>query len=190
MAKAGRKRKSVIREPNGRISRMVMRDIDARPPAAVKRLFDAAVRGFADPVYGSVLGQLYAQDKLTAEQFEAGKRWSRLFALYLSATQAPLPYPKAIAIGFSDKSADVDPDTFEGQMEARKHQQIVQSMTEAHAVLSIRGMLVENAMRRLCEGVGQLPAGKVEMDRALEGLNALSNFWELTREADNVRNGA
>ena len=48
------------------------------PPAQIKRLFDAALRGAADPLYGTSLGLLYAGREITAQELAAGTAYAKL----------------------------------------------------------------------------------------------------------------
>ena len=48
------------------------------PPAQIKRLFDAALRGAADPLYGTSLGLLYAGREITTQELAAGTAYAKL----------------------------------------------------------------------------------------------------------------
>ncbi len=47
------------------------------PPAQIKRLFDAALRGAADPLYGTALGLLYANQEITTQELAAGTAYAK-----------------------------------------------------------------------------------------------------------------
>jgi hypothetical protein len=177
----GPARKIAIREPNGRISRIVEKEIDATSPATAKRLMEAALRGQADAVYGTHIGRLFIDGKLSPHEFEAGKRWDRLRRLYADAMRAPSPDPRSVSIdgGGGGFAPDVDSDA--GMEEAKRHRQITRAWYEAMGHLNIWcGGLEIKAMQRLCEGQGLAPEGMMGLIRAKEALGALVVFWDLT----------
>lgn len=180
---AKRKTKIVpVREPSGRLARSTEEEINALPPATARRMRDAAARRMADPVWGSQLGRLFLEGKLSASQFEAGKRWGSLVRSWHRAIGAPKPYPGEGPIAFMGtvRAANVDDDpsldTEEGKLLRRKRLALGSDMQQAHAVLIGAGMLAERAVRATCED-NEVPVGALGMMNLQCGLSWLSRHW-------------
>jgi hypothetical protein len=166
------KRNVIEREPSGRVSRSVVKALDGVPPTEAKRLRDAAVRGMQAPEWGTEIGRLFLEGKISSPLFEAGKRWGRLVVAYHKAIGAPSPYPRSMDLGrVRGKSTNYDPDTRE----------IITAMTEAHAVLSSYGYDIERAVRNVCEE-NEATVGARSAEYLIRGLKALALFWGLTTE--------
>lgn len=178
----------VVREPNGRMSRSVAKELDAISPTEVRRLVDAALCGLRDQQWGTELGRLFLLKKIDVTQYEAGKRWARLVACFHKATAAPPPNPKAHTFASGGRSHEPDPDSEEGQKIAELDVEIIASMREAHAVLIGAGKLAENAVRMICE-LDQVPYGALMMNALRTGLDWLALHWGLTTQPSNVRRG-
>ena len=96
-----RKRKLVqAREPNGRIQR----EPRLTPVANVKRIRDELVRISGHAEFGSELGRLFLQHKITARMYAAGNQWARMAASAAHAMQGPTANPKSLVIGESGTS--------------------------------------------------------------------------------------
>jgi hypothetical protein len=174
-----------IREPNGRLSRTD--DIASHAPTAIKRLRDAALRGMADAEWGTELGRLFLEGRITAEHYAAGKKWGRTVVAYHQAIGAAPPYPKAVAFGDArGRSPDPDPASHEGKRLTARDKAIIQNMQEAHAVLIGAGILAERAVRSVCES-NECPVGQVGLDALQRGLYWLGDFWGLTKKPRHVR---
>lgn len=186
--RSGRKRKSgliIVREPNGRPSRTHY-SAKQCSPAEVRRLRDAALSDMQAPEWGMQIGRLFLAGKLTADRFEAGKRWATMAAEYHEAIGAK-PFPGAIAIEKRGHSHPVDPDSNAGQKQATSEIAAVLEMQLAHAVLIGAGCLAEYSVRSVCER-DEAPVGIEGLDALDRGLMWLSQHWGLTPSPKNVRN--
>ena len=76
-AKAGRPAQAGERHACGKLKPQKDRNAGT-PPAQIKRLFDAALRGAADPLYGTSLGLLYAGREITTQELAAGTAYAKL----------------------------------------------------------------------------------------------------------------
>jgi hypothetical protein len=178
------KRKSLAyREPNGRIQRepngKAQRDqYRLTATSEVKRLRDAALLGMRDPLWGTEIGRLYLTGKITATAFAAGKRWAEQAVQYSQALCSPAPDPRAVS--FDRSGGDVlDPDSYDGRREARRHERAVASFIDAHVALKSIGGASERAVRHVCER-DQMLVGHESLMALIRGLGALAGFWGLT----------
>lgn len=176
----------VVREPNGRLSRTTEAAINARAPAAVKRLMQAAMSGMADKEWGTELGRLLLGGKIDEPLFEAGLRWARLVTQYYKATNTPSPHPRSAAFVGGGKAMEPDPDSEEGQKIAEIEIVLCKDMQEAHGVLFGAGMLAERQVRATCEH-GALVVTPHELLALRTGLEWLALHWGLTTQPKNVR---
>jgi hypothetical protein len=181
MTRKGRKRRVGPREPGGRLVRSTAEPDRSYAPAAIKRLTDCAIAGVADAAYGTVLGRLYLEGRLSAAQFAAGQRFDRLTRRYLQAIAAPRRDPRSIGLGDGPRSADSDPDSPAGREQMEDHRTTIAAMGAARAVLAGCGKAAESAVRGLCE-VGELPAGWSGHSALAAGLSALAGHWRLGRD--------
>lgn len=175
------RRKSVlvpVREPNGRLLRDVERMVDARPPAEVRRLRDAASAGMAAPEWGTELGRLFLAGKIGPRIFETGKRCARLFAAYRKAIASPLEAPTSSAFVNEGRRRDADPDTLEGQRDAIRDGKIMDAAEEAFAVLDCVGADKRRVVEAVCER-NETPIGEVGLDNLRLGLAWLGQHWGL-----------
>lgn len=169
------KRKSLAqREPNGRIQR----EPQLPPPSEVRRLRDAALSGMRDPLWGTEIGRLYLAGKITAVGFAAGKRWGEQAVLYSRALCSPSPDPKAVCFDRSGGDS-LDPDSYEGRKEARRHERAVTSFIDAHVALKSISGAAERVVRLVCER-DEMLAGHENLLALVNGLSALAGFWGLT----------
>jgi hypothetical protein len=179
MAKKNAKVLVVIREGTGRPSRAIADDIKACTPAQVRRLRDAALKGMHDEEWGWEIGRLFLQGKISADQFEAGKRWRRLLTAWRNASGMPKPDPKALQIPPEPRTIQADPDTDKGKVDAEREMELAGRMRGAHAVLCSYGKIMENDVRRTVED-DQAPVGQEGLERVVKGLSAWSSYWGLT----------
>lgn len=176
-----------VREPSGRLSRSTSDAIEAVAPAAMKRLRDAAARGMADPEWGSELGRLFLDAKITAPEYEAGKRWGRLVRLWHRATGAPPPYPGEGPVAFlgtvrsRDEGDDPPVDSPEGKKLRGDRRRVIEDMQNAHAALMGAGRFAEVAVRATCEE-NEMPVGLFGLNNLRNGLRWLASFWGLTKD--------
>jgi hypothetical protein len=182
MTRKGRKRQAGPREAAGRLVRTSAEPDKGYSPAAIKRLADCAIAGVADAAYGTSLGRLYLEGRLSAAQFAAGQRFDRLTRRYLQAIAAPRPDPRSIGLGDGPRSADIDPESQAGREQMADHRATIAAMGEARAVLSGSGKGAEAAVRALCEA-GELPAGWSGHSALAAGLSGLAAHWHLERKA-------
>ncbi|HUZ66719.1 MAG TPA: hypothetical protein VMU56_03550 [Beijerinckiaceae bacterium] len=177
----GRKRAPGQRTPSGQLSRKIVEEIGGQNPACVMRLVHDSLRGYAEPVYGAPLGRLFLEGKLSAPEFEAGKRWDRLMRRYHKAMAAPRPDPKSVALDRIGATRDADPDSQAGKDEVAIDRAIVNAFEDAHALIAAHGAEAERDMRALCEGAGEYPRGYQAFNRTKAVLSGLANFWGLTK---------
>ncbi len=172
---AGRQRLAGARYPSG--NRRREERSNEYWPSAIKRLTSAAVAGMHDPEWGTVIGRLYLEGKLTSREYAAGKRWAAVWAEYCIATGYPSPDPRSLVIGAPTRSEPPDPESHAGAAEARRAKRARKRFEEAHAVLLKCGMQAESATRKLCEGIGQTPTGNEQFLHAKRGLESLARLW-------------
>lgn len=175
-----RKRNSLIkREPSGRPSRSDPNAPKACAPAEVRRLRDAALAQMQDHKWGTELGRLFLNGKISAPCFAAGTRWAELVASYRNALSAPQPSPKAASIERQGHTQPIDPDSESGAKRVEIDRQTVLDFTDAHRVLTSLGMLAEQAVRSACER-GEPVLGHYALEALNRGLVGLSGHWGLT----------
>ena len=175
-----RRKVLAVRESNGRIKR----EPQLPPPAEVRRLRDAALAGMRDPTWGTEIGRLYLLGKINSAMFAAGKQWGEYAARYSQALCSPSPDPKAV--NWDRKGGEApDPDSFEGQKEARRHARAVQSFMDASVALKDAGMRAERVVRTVCER-DEMVFGHENLMALSSGLSTLSGFWGLTDSRKSV----
>lgn len=176
----------LVREPNGRPSRVADREMTPCSPAEVRRLRDASLRGMQAPEWGTHLGRLFLEGKITAPQFEAGKRWAQLAAAARKAICAPAESAAASTFVPKQGGHEPDPDSERGKKIAADDRTTVQAMMEAHAILIAAGMLAENAVRTVCEDDRALTAHE-QLLALIRGLSWIAQHWGLTQSPRLVR---
>jgi hypothetical protein len=158
------------REPNGRHQR----ESREPSPTELRRLRDAALRGLRDPEYANELGWLFAQHKITAEMYGAGRRWAQDAAKWRHAIGA---FPVRTAALERGHSHPADPDSPEGQEQARRDRDAAERFFDAQAVLVATGSGAERAVQALCER-DEAPSF-VDLICARSGLSALATHYGL-----------
>ena len=183
------KRKSLARrEPNGRVQREPNAQRDQHRLTAtseVKRLRDAALLGMRDPLWGTEIGRLYLTGKITAAAFAAGTRWAEQAVQYSQALCSPSPDPRAVSFDRSGGDS-LDPDSYDGRREARRHERAVASFIDAHVALKSIGGASEAAVRHVCER-DQMLSGHENLMALIRGLAALAGYWGLSEDRRGVR---
>jgi hypothetical protein len=173
MARAGRKRKQVEREPNGRPSR---KEQETRySPAAIKRLADSAVSAAHDPKLGTVLGRLLLQGDITARQAGAGWQWAEIAWEYIQAVGASSLQVKSASLESGAKGEAPDVDSPAGEAISERDKRAVKRYDRALVVLQSQGDSATKACRALCEGRGIAPGTwevRVAAFRCLDALAA------------------
>ena len=98
-----RRKHLAVRKPSGRLRHDPHSQLLS--PTEARRMFDDAAAGLCDPVWGTILGRLYRDGKITSSQFAAGKRWCELAADYSVAPLAIAAADTGLdAIGGTDRS--------------------------------------------------------------------------------------
>lgn len=188
MSKGGRKRKLfAMREPTGRPSRIPAdTDIENCAPAQVKRLRDAAMRQMCEPEWGTELGRLFLNGRLSAGQYGAGKWFAVLSARCREAIHVPGMPQKTGFVPHAGGHAP-DPDSYEGRRQVERDRAAVSEFMEAHAALLGAGVLAENAVRRTCEDNKTIESHS-QLLHLQRGLEWLAEYRRLTAQAKNGRN--
>ena len=161
------------REPNGQTKRS-MREPEFPSPGEVSRLRDAALAGLRDPIWGTCLGLLYLNGKLTASQFAAGKRWTELAQDYSAAQLSPRA-PRSANLD-PQGGTTLDPDSAKGVREARRHARTVHGYLGAVEVLKRTGEAPRLAVRDVCE-FDLYPTSMFQLGALRAGLQALAGWW-------------
>lgn len=169
---AGRKRKQGRRYASGDLVREV-----ETPPAAIRRLRDAALAGMQDARWGAEIGRLYLAGRITSEQYAAGCRWADLARRHSAALGARAGTASSSDFNRS-QGAPIDPDSDAGLLESRRHLKDLERYQKALVVLARHGVSVRMAIRRLCED--DLHLSFLEFGHAMFGLNELAMHFGLT----------
>ena len=159
------------RSPCGRASRAGA--IELLPPTEMRRLFDAAITGLRDPLFGTMLGRIHLAGKISRAEFAAGKRWAELTTEYAVSCQAPRP-PQTVCSRSRRWHASRS-----RQRRGRRRS----SATPAPAlpmpmeVCAASGrQAAELAVEQIC--INEFaPAGFEQLKALQRGLRALSEFW-------------
>ncbi len=189
----GRRRRSkkgigiaiIPREKDGKLDRNYVKNElpQEAAPAAIKRLRDAALNAVHAQEWGTELGRLFLETKITSEQFEAGRRWDRLTQDYHRSMGAAAmqirPFEFSVEKG---KRADVDPDSEAGEQQAKKHAADRIKWAAAREALDGAGF---HAARIVAEVVEEdrLLIGPSDLAALRHGLNALAVAFGLTAGA-------
>lgn len=172
MARAGRKRKVVAREPNGRPDR---KETEQRySPAAIKRMSDAAVMAAHDPRLGTVLGRLLLLGEISARQAGAGWQWAEIAHEYYAAIGATPLHVRPVSLERGAKGEAPGIDTPAGEAITEREKRIVRRFDRAFLILQSQGHDAATACRRLCEGRGIAPDTYEERLSAFRALDALA----------------
>jgi hypothetical protein len=165
------------REPSGRRSRAEAEDIP--PPTSAKRLRDAAIARMADAEWGTELGRLWLAGKISAPQYQAGKRWWNVREAYLVAIGSPMPYPPAPGNGYAYAAEDPPITTKEGRRLREKRERAVAEYDQATAALG-NGVDVLAAFRLTMEHE-QAPIGAVGLSNLAWCLDRLARHWRIAK---------
>ena len=143
-------------------------------------MFDAAAAGLSDPIWGSMLGRLYRDGKITSALFAAGKRWAEVVADYSEALRSPKPPRTALLDAIGGRSTD--PDTESGRREVRRHEHASAAYLEGRHVLRLAGRDAERVVDSVCAR-DCAPAGFGGLNALRAGLAALAALWSAKRKA-------
>lgn len=95
--KTGRKRKSGLRYPCGRLKRQeTERDAMATALAARQRHYGVTAAQARDARFGSSLGRLNIQELITNEQYDAGVVFGQLYQAHHAIMGLPTPSPRSV----------------------------------------------------------------------------------------------
>jgi hypothetical protein len=168
------------RESTGRTKRSLLKEIpvDAMP-AEVKRLRDVALAMARDAVWGTPLGLLFIEGTLSAEQFQAGRRYAEAARAYQAAIGAVALQAKGNAIGAASSRESADPDTDAGRREARRHRAAMRAFEAIKEALPTRLLRV---VRAVCED-DRTPDSPGETRDLRLGLSVLAAQFGLTDRA-------
>ena len=167
------------RKPCGQLKREPR---DSRPlaPIQVRRLLDAAAEGLRDPLWGSMIGRLHLNGKISSAELATAKHWARIVANYSAACCSPRP-PRTVpldAIG----GTPVDPDSATGERGVRRHERASAAWLEGRNALRLAGRDAERVVDSVCARDCAL-AGFGELNALRAGLQALAALWSAKRKA-------
>lgn len=175
MARKRKKARLVSRrEPNGRIAREAA-EAAQYAPTAVRRLMDAAVRSAHLEEWGTELGRLALEQKITAEMYGAGRWWAQMAADYRRVIGASALAVRGVSMERGSRFAPPDVDSAIGMEIATKDRQIVKAFARAYDALKATGPLATMTVRALCEE-DRSPNGVFEFDALKDGLRALAGY--------------
>lgn len=177
MTKGKKHRLVEARTPAGRISRAG----EAREfaPTQAKRLRDAAMRQMMDPEWGTELGILFLQERITQSMYAAGKKWREMASKYQASIGA---FPvRATSVELGRKGSPPDPESEAGCRIAKREANLAEDFFAADAVLVNAGPGIRLMVRRVCED-DAAPIGLDELARFRAGLMRLVSHWNLTNE--------
>lgn len=165
------------REPNGRIQRN-----PGIAPAEAKRIRDEAARKVRHSEYGSELGRLWLDDKISAPMYEAGKKWIIVAVQRSMALQGPSANPRSINVGSGGESHPVDPDSPAGLQEAKHHAKAVLAYDAALEAITKASW---TAIETVC-GQSLALCGHQQLLDFRCGLMILAKLWGLTESRKSV----
>ncbi len=175
MARVGRKRKiGVERLPSGQIKR----EPDGLSPALAKRITVLALSGYADPCWGTAPGLYFLSQKISADQYESAKRFGELYKTYTTCLGGPQS-PRSISMERGLGNSPIDPESAQGEREAKRQIDILSRYNDALIALRTVGRETENVVIRFCDGLGHSPSGYAELLILKDGLSALSVLWKV-----------
>jgi hypothetical protein len=160
------------RAPCGRASRAGLTEL--LPPTEIRPLFDAAMTGLRDPLFGTMLGRIHLAGKISRAEFAAGKRWAELTTEYNVSCQGPRP-PQTVALDHAGGTS-ADPDSSTGRREVKRHARASAAYANGKHALRQAGFAAELAVEEVCINEGA-PAGFEQLQALQVGLRALSEFW-------------
>lgn len=144
----GRKRKSGLREPSGRLSRAERNDGPA--PVVVARIRAGLLQQAADPALGTAYGVMYLRGEIAQDQYDAAGALAQARADYLRAIGARTL--RSAALEPSAAGAGGDPESAAGQVAAERDRASVARYTRFAGLLGELGPETERAVWLLVEG--------------------------------------
>lgn len=176
-AKAGRPPEEGIREPNGRLSRAAQKIVGADSVGEIKRLREAALSGMRDRLWGTQLGRLWLEGKITPQQFRAGRQWDELMGKWRAIHCGPRFNPKAglanlFRVGGGGASV--------GDFVANPHEAMLTAMVDNVIGSFDRGVADPALIAvRECVELDLAPVGFGGKLLLEDGLNHLADLWKV-----------
>lgn len=96
MSKKTRRKNLAKRTKSGRIVAQMLGETAG--PMKAARLRDLALSGAADPKWGTVIGQLFARNQISASQFDAAEKYLWLYRQWAKAKDSPYPIPSKMTL--------------------------------------------------------------------------------------------
>lgn len=156
------------RERNGKPQRA--REQQKPSPTEVKRLQAAALMGLRDSVWGSTLGLMFLNGKLTHGEFDAGARWSELMHDFRMTLGGP-QHARTVNMQRTGQSFNVK-DSEERDTRVRaEYEAALRALTDAGTYKRGR-----EALLHTCE-LGLFPVGQRQLDDLTGALRVLEKFW-------------
>lgn len=176
MGKAGRPRKAVPRTPSGQPSRAAgAREEPGLSPATIKRLMTVNARAVQGLEYGTPVGRLLLEQKISALEYQASRIWASNAKAYETAIDA-----KSLKAQNLDREVSgfrPDPNSAMGRRIADRERDDVDLFLADIDRLAGMGNRYVTTVREICEGVGRPPAGFEELTRLKKALSALALAW-------------
>jgi len=142
----GRKRKIGEREPSGRLQREPV-----SPVAELRRIRSTILSQARDAALGTRYGLLYFEGQIDEASFDAAKRLDAATQAYHRAMRGPKGMA-ALGLDIGRAGAPTDPDSEEGEAEARRDEQACERYGIMLASLQSRGAAVRVATCKLIAG--------------------------------------
>ena len=182
-ASAGRKAQEGLREPRGRLSRAAKKVVGADSVNEIYRVRAAALAGAGDPRWGTQLGRLFLEGKISGEQYGAGRSWDAVMERWRRVILAP-PFNPRCGLG-----SLYQPDPTEPKKPGRKYEVTVDMDEQDAAVILMVNEVIEVFARgaadpqlvavRECVEQDLAPVGYGGMLLLVEGLDRLAEHWNV-----------
>lgn len=173
---ARRKAQEGLREPNGRLSRSAQKVLDVEANQIV-RLRAAALSGVADPRWGSQLGRLYLERKVSPEQYGAGVAWANLMERWRAIHCGPRFNPKAGLANLQRVDGGAGSDSSE---DADERERLIMAMVDDAVASFDRGIADPNLIAvRECIELDLAPVGYGGALLLDAGLSHLVELWKV-----------
>ena len=176
------------REPNGRLVRVrpELREASFHP-MAVKRLIEESLKGVADSIWGSPIGRLVLEGKISQVEFAAAIRWDETRVAYMRAQHMPPPNPKAQSFEIRAHGHEPEEGSDGEEKQTLAELRAIRRYALAHSALCCAGQDALAIVRLTCEGQGAPLPSHAALVALKRGLNALVEHWSLTRYSNKSR---
>lgn len=174
---AGRPPEEGIREPSGRLSRAAKKVVGADSVNEIRRLREAALSGMRDPLWGTQIGRLFLEGKVTAAQFRAGRQWGELMEKWRAVHCGPRFNPKT---GLSTLHRVGGGGVSVGDIIADEREAMVTAMVDDVIGSFDRGAADPHLIAvRECVEIDLAPVGYGGTLLLDDGLNHLAGLWRV-----------